>query len=67
MDLMFTKVNQNQKLNSANDNVTMQDNNIDKIDVEELIKDFKVVNVSNFSSYLKELWKVKICYGLKIF
>ena len=64
MDKMFAKVNPNKNLNSANENVVMQDNNIlnseDKIDVEELIKDFKVVNVSNFSSYLKELWKVRL-------
>jgi hypothetical protein len=34
------------------------DNNVDKIDVEELIKDFKVMNVNNFISYLKEIWRV---------
>lgn len=31
---------------------------VDKIDVEELIKDFKVHNVDQFASYLKEVWKV---------
>ena len=31
---------------------------VDKIDLEELIKDFKVLNVDNFASYLKEVWKV---------
>lgn len=31
----------------------------DKIDVEELIKDFKVTNLDNFASYLKEVWRVK--------
>ncbi len=34
--------------------------NVDKIDVEELIKDFKVLNVSTFISYLKEIWRVTI-------
>ena len=29
-----------------------------KIDVEELIRDFKVLNVDNLKSYLKEIWKV---------
>ena len=37
-------------------------NNVDKIDVEELIKDFKVLNVSTFISYLKEIWRVLINY-----
>ncbi len=31
---------------------------IDKIDVEELIKQFKVLNVDIFATYLKEVWKV---------
>jgi hypothetical protein len=31
---------------------------VEKIDVEELIKEFKIVNVNNFSAYLKELWEV---------
>jgi hypothetical protein len=34
------------------------ENNVDKIDVEELIKDFKVLNVNTFISYLKEIWRV---------
>ena len=33
---------------------------VEKIDVEELIKEFKIVNVNNFSAYLKELWEVKL-------
>ena len=33
---------------------------VDKIDLEELIKDFKVLNIDNFSLYLKEVWKVTI-------
>jgi hypothetical protein len=32
--------------------------NIDKIDVEELIKEFKVLNVNIFINYLKEIWRV---------
>jgi len=31
---------------------------IDKIDVEDLIKDFRVVNIDAFSAYLKEVWRV---------
>jgi hypothetical protein len=31
---------------------------VDKIDVEELIKDFKVLNIENFADYLKEVWRV---------
>jgi len=33
--------------------------NIDKIDVEDLIKDFRVLDIEAFSSYLKEVWRVK--------
>jgi hypothetical protein len=33
--------------------------NVDKIDVEELIKEYKVYNVATFVSYLKEIWRVK--------
>lgn len=32
---------------------------VEKIDVEELIKDFKIVDINNFSAYLKELWEVR--------
>jgi hypothetical protein len=32
---------------------------IDRIDVEDLIKDFRVVDIEAFSSYLKEIWRVK--------
>lgn len=35
---------------------------VDKIDVEDLIKDFRVVNIDAFSSYLKEVWRVKIIF-----
>lgn len=31
---------------------------VEKIDVEDLIKDFRVSNVSVFVSYLKEIWRV---------
>lgn len=33
---------------------------IEKIDVEELIKGYRVPNVDQFTSYLKEIWRVKI-------
>jgi hypothetical protein len=33
--------------------------NQDKINVDDLIKDFKIVNIDNFTSYLKDIWKVK--------
>ena len=35
---------------------------IDKIDVEDLIKDFRVMDIDAFSSYLKEVWRVKNNY-----
>jgi hypothetical protein len=31
---------------------------VDKVDVEECIREFKVLNVDTFSSYLKEVWRV---------
>jgi hypothetical protein len=31
---------------------------VDKIDVDELIKDFKVENVEHFGLYLQEVFKV---------
>ena len=34
--------------------------NSDKIDAEDLIKDFKIQNVEGFQYYLKELWKVSL-------
>jgi len=33
---------------------------IDKIDVEDLIKDFRITKIDEFSSYLKEVWRVKL-------
>jgi hypothetical protein len=36
---------------------------VDKIDVEELIKEFRVYNVSTFISYLKEIWRV-LCVNI---
>jgi hypothetical protein len=30
---------------------------MEKIDLEELIKDYTVLNVTSFISYLKEIWK----------
>lgn len=31
---------------------------VDQIDVEDLIKDFRIMDVDAFSSYLKEVWRV---------
>ena len=33
---------------------------VEKVDIEELIKEFKVLNVDIFATYLKEVWKVYI-------
>lgn len=33
---------------------------IEKIDADDLIKDFKILNIDNFVSYLKDIWKVMI-------
>ena len=33
---------------------------LDNIDVNELIRDFKIPNTDNFISYLKDVWKVII-------
>lgn len=33
---------------------------ITKIDVEETLREFKVLNVDSFTSYLKEVWRVSI-------
>jgi hypothetical protein len=30
-----------------------------KVDVEELVREFKVMNIDVFTSYLKEIWRVK--------
>jgi hypothetical protein len=32
---------------------------VDKIDVEDLIKDFKILSLDNFQAYLKEVWRVR--------
>lgn len=39
---------------------TLNVEQVDKIDVEDLIKDFKILNIDNFNAYLKEVWRVKI-------
>ena len=41
---------------------TTKPETVDKIDVEELIKDFKVMNIENFREYLKEVWRVSIIF-----
>jgi hypothetical protein len=35
----------------------MDSNSIEKFDVEELIKEFRVLNLPNFDGYLKQIWK----------
>jgi hypothetical protein len=32
---------------------------VEKIDVEDLIKDFKILSIDNFQAYLKEVWRVR--------
>lgn len=32
---------------------------VEKIDVEETLREFKVLNIDSFTSYLKEVWRVK--------
>jgi hypothetical protein len=34
---------------------------IDKVDVEDIIRNFRILSVDSLSSYLKEVWKVKYC------
>jgi hypothetical protein len=34
------------------------DKQIDKVDVELLTREFKVLNIDTFATYLKEVWKV---------
>jgi hypothetical protein len=31
---------------------------IEKIDVEDLIKDFRITKIDEFSTYLKDVWRV---------
>jgi hypothetical protein len=38
----------------------ISDKPVDKVDVEELIREFKVINIDTFATYLKEVWKVLI-------
>ncbi len=35
---------------------------IDKVDVEDLIQGFRILNIDSLSSYLKEVWKVLFLY-----
>lgn len=46
----------NIKMNGIQKNGT---ETVDKINVEDLIKDFKVLDLENMSIYLKDIWKVK--------
>lgn len=38
----------------------MKSDKIEKIDFEELIKDFRIVSIDELAGYLKEIWKVNI-------
>jgi hypothetical protein len=31
---------------------------VNKVDVEDLVREFKVLNVDSFTAYLKEIWRV---------
>ena len=48
-------------MNSVND-IKVMTLEVPKVDVEELIKEFKVLNVDMFSAYLKEVWRVIIIF-----
>jgi hypothetical protein len=37
-------------------------NFVDKIDVEDLIKDFRITKIDEFLSYLKDVWRVNIYF-----
>ena len=37
-------------------------NKVEKIDVEDLIKDFRILKIDEFSSYLKDVWRVLIFF-----
>jgi hypothetical protein len=37
----------------------MKSNDYDKIDVEALIKDFKILNIDSLLGYLREVYRVK--------
>lgn len=42
------------------------DTNVDKIDVDELLKDYRVFNLEVFISYLRDVWRVKILIKIRI-
>jgi hypothetical protein len=37
----------------------MNSQDLAKVDVEDLLKNFRIQNVKMFSAYLKEVWRVK--------
>lgn len=41
-----------------------ESNSLDKIDVESLIKDFKITNLDNFNVYLQQLSQVQLNISL---
>jgi len=48
----------NEFFNFTTSNSMTSVNTSDQIDVEDLIKDFKIFNIDNFTAYLTSLWKV---------
>ena len=38
--------------------ISTPSDNVDKIDFEDLIKDFRIVSIDELANYLKEIWKV---------
>ena len=40
-------------------NQKVAESNVDKIDVEELIKDYRVYNLEVFIGYLRDVWRVR--------
>ena len=47
----------NEFFNFTTSNSMTSVNTSDQIDVEDLIKDFKIFNIDNFTAYLTSLWK----------
>lgn len=42
-----------------NENLKPNTETVEKISVEDLIKDFKILDVDNFSIYMRDIWKVQ--------
>ena len=35
---------------------------VDKVDVEDIIQNFRILSIDSLASYLKEVWKVILIY-----